>query len=61
MTLKPKFLSFMTEVNSSNENETKSNIFSWVIFKSNIIFHWSQILKYFNDIHNWHLSISLQD
>ena len=45
--LESKFLSFITKVNSNNENETKSDIFSWDIFKSDIIFHWSQ--KYFND------------
>ena len=44
---KPKFLSFMTEVNSSNASETKSNIFSWDIFKSDIIFHWSHRTKIF--------------
>ena len=28
----------MTTVNPNNENETKSDIFSWDIFKSDIIF-----------------------
>ena len=32
----------MTKVNPKNRNETKSNIFPWDIFKSDIIFHWSQ-------------------
>ena len=37
----------MTTVNLSNENETKSKIFPWTIFKSDIIFHWSQSIKIF--------------
>ena len=32
----------MTEVNPNNGNETKSDIFSWDIFKSDTIFHWWQ-------------------
>ena len=36
---KSKFLSFMTKENLSNGNKTKSDIFSWDIFKSDIIFH----------------------
>ena len=32
----------MTKMNQNNENETNSDIFSWDIFKSDIIFHWSQ-------------------
>ena len=35
----------MTKVNSNNRNKTKSAIFSWGIFKSDIIFHWSQNTK----------------
>ena len=31
----------MTKVNPSNGNETKSDISSWDIFKSDIFFHWS--------------------
>ena len=31
----------MTKVNPNNGNETKSDTFSWDIFKSDIIFHWS--------------------
>ena len=42
---KSKFLSFMTKVNPNNGNETKSEIFPWDIFKSDIIFHWSQNTK----------------
>ena len=36
MTFKSKFLSFMTKVNPSNENETKSDIFLWCIFTNEI-------------------------
>ena len=39
---KPIFLSFMSKVNSNNGNETKTDIFSWSTFKSDIIFHSSQ-------------------
>ena len=42
----------MTKVNQNNENETKSDIFPWDIFKSDIIFHWSQNTKHFNDFYN---------
>ena len=48
----------MTKVNPNNGNETSSDIFSWDIFKSDIIFHWSQNI--FDDFYNWHLLISLQ-
>ena len=37
----------MTKVNLNNENETKSDIFPWDTFKSDI-----KILKYFNDFQN---------
>ena len=37
----------MTKVNPSNGNETKSDIFSWDISKSDVIFHWSQNNKIF--------------
>ena len=52
-----KYLSFMTKVNPNNENETKSDIFPWDIFKSGIIFIDSKLLKCFNQCFN--LSISL--
>ena len=42
-----KFLSFVTERNPNNSNETKSDIFSWDIFKSDIVFHSSQNTKIF--------------
>ena len=38
---KLKFLHFMTKVNPNNGIETKSDIFPWNIFKSDIIFYWS--------------------
>ena len=38
---KSRVLSFMTKVNRNNGNETKSDIFPWDIFKSDVIFHWS--------------------
>ena len=47
MTFKTKFLSFVTKVNPNNGNETKSDIYSWAIFKSDIIFCWSQNTKVF--------------
>ena len=31
----------MTKVNPNNGNDIKSDISSWDIFKSDIIFHWS--------------------
>ena len=51
MTLKSKFFSFMTAANPNNGNETKSlksnKIISWDIFKSDIVFHWSQNTEIF--------------
>ena len=57
---KSKILSFMTNVNPSNWTETKPGIFSLDIFKSDIIFHWSQYTKIFNDSCNWNFWISFQ-
>ena len=37
----------MTKVNSNNENKKKSDLFPWEIFKSDIIFHWTQSTKIF--------------
>ena len=37
----------MTRVNSNNGNETKSDIFSWDIFKSDFNFHRLQDTKIF--------------
>ena len=50
----------MTKVNTSNRTETKSHIFPYVIFKSEIIFPSLQNTKKKNEFHNCHLSISLQ-
>ena len=47
MIFKIKFLSFITEVNLNYENETKSDIFSWGISKSDVVFDWSQDIKIF--------------
>ena len=41
------FNDFMTKVNSNCGNETKSDIFSWIIFKSDINFHRSLDTKIF--------------
>ena len=57
--LKSKFLSFMTTVNSNNGMEQNRILFHET-FKSDIIFRWSQDVKYFNDFYNWHLSVLLQ-
>ena len=57
---KSKFLSFMTEVNPNNENETKSDIFHGTYSNLTSFFIGRQKLKYFNDVFNWHPSISLQ-
>ena len=37
----------MTTVDPNNGSETKSDIFSWDIFKSYIICHWSRNTKIF--------------
>ena len=47
MTFSVEILSFMTKVNQTNGNETKSDIFPWDILKYDIIFHWSQNAKLF--------------
>ena len=41
------FQFYMTDVNPSNGNDTKSDTFAGDIFKSGIIFHWSQNTKIF--------------
>ena len=48
MSLKSKFLSFMTKVNPSNGNETKSGIILWDIFKIVMIIYWSKNTKRFH-------------
>ena len=35
----------MTKLNTNNGNETKSAIFSWNIFKPDILIDWSQNTK----------------
>ena len=37
----------MPKVNPNDDKETKADIFSWDIFKSDSIFHWSQDTKIF--------------
>ena len=44
---KSKFLNFRTSVNPNHGNETKSDMFSWGIFKSDISFHRLQNTKIF--------------
>ena len=44
-------LRFTTKVNPNNENETKSDIFPWYIFKPNVISLLSE-KKYHNDFQN---------
>ena len=43
----------MTKLNPNNENDAKSDIFSWDIFKS-------EMPKYFSDFNNWYFSILFQ-
>ena len=48
----------MTKVNPNNGNETKSEIFSWDIFKSDTIsFFIKKILNYFNDFQTPNFSV----
>ena len=47
----------MTKVNLNNENDTKSDILPWDMFKSSIIFFYQKILKYFNDFENQNFSV----
>ena len=55
---KSKFLSFMTNVNPSNEKGTKSGIFLWDVFNSDVIsFKYQKILKYFNGFQNQNFSV----
>ena len=54
------FISFMIKVYLKNENETKSDIFPWDIFKSDSrYFFFKKILKHFNDLQNRILSVLL--
>ena len=48
----------MTKANPNNGNEKKPVIFSWDIFKSDIIsFFVNIMLKYFNDLQNRNISV----
>ena len=47
----------MTKGSPNNENEIKSDIFSWDISKSDVIsFFYQKISKYFNDFQNQNFS-----
>ena len=46
----------MTKVNPNNGNETKTDFFPWNIFRSDIIFFLSKIIKIFNDFQNQNFS-----
>ena len=48
---KSRPLRFITKVNPNNENETKSDIFAWYIFKPDVISLLSE-KKYYNDFQN---------
>ena len=41
----------------NNGRETKSDIFPWDIFKSNIILHWSQNTSFIIDTFHFHCKI----
>ena len=56
-----KFFSFMTEVNSNNGNETKSDIFQRIYWNLTSFFVDHKILNHFSDFYNWHLSFSSQN
>ena len=45
----------MTTMNPNNGNESKSDIFQWDIFKSDIFFIGHKILKYFSGFYSWHI------
>ena len=50
----------MTKMNPNNGNESKSDTFSWDIFKSDILYTGRKTVKYFNDFFNWNILSSLQ-
>ena len=58
--LNSQVLSFMAKVNSSNGNETKSDIFHGAHSNLMSFFIGRKILKFFNEFFNWYLSVSLQ-
>ena len=48
----------MTKANPNNGNETKSELFSWNIFKSDVVYFFvKKLLKYFNDFQNLNFSV----
>ena len=47
MTFKIEISQFYDYSELNNGNETKLDTFSWDIFKSDIIFHWSKNFKIF--------------
>ena len=47
----------MNKVNKNNGNETKSDIFPWGIFKSDVISFLSKTSKYFNGFQNQNSSV----
>ena len=49
----------MIKLKPNNGNETKSDIFPWNIVKSDIIFIYQKIIKYFNDFQNQNFSVLL--
>ena len=50
----------MTNLDPNSGNNTKSDIFPWDIFKSNITFFYQEILKYLSDFRNRNFSILWQ-
>ena len=55
-----KFFSFVTKVNPSNGNETKSDIFRWDILKSDAIFFYQKTLKCFNVFQRYTQAIEMK-
>ena len=51
-----KFLSLKTKVKPNNENEIKSDIFPWNMFKSDVIFFISKNIKAFHDFRDQNVS-----
>ena len=47
----------MTKANPNNGNKTKSDIFPWDTFKSDTMFFYQNILKYFNDFQYRNFSV----
>ena len=45
-------------MNPNNANETISDIFPWHMFKSDVIFFYQKISKYFNDFGNLNFAVT---